>query len=231
MNPLEFRIFWISLWVVGEIQSFISFKKFDLSLSTWRKSNECQRSNWRRLHAVTSWRRIWNETWWFHEKTTANGLCLDFRTETNSTNGRVSPVKITLNSPFTDQSVRVHTWWLSLDRVHGSLTQTNFIFSLAGLVYEPWKALNEIDGGVCEGLTYEEIKEQYPEEYQRRKDSKYSYRYPMGESYYDLVIRLEPVIMELERSENVLVVCHQGKTTQRRYHLECPRNWESGNRK
>jgi broad specificity phosphatase PhoE len=31
----------------------------------------------------------------------------------------------------------------------------------------------------------------------------------MGESYYDLVIRLEPVIMELERSENVLVVCHQ----------------------
>ena len=33
----------------------------------------------------------------------------------------------------------------------------------------------------------------------------------MGESYYDLVIRLEPVIMELERSENVLVVCHQGK--------------------
>ena len=35
----------------------------------------------------------------------------------------------------------------------------------------------------------------------------------MGESYYDLVIRLEPVIMELERSENVLVVCHQGKTT------------------
>ena len=80
-------------------------------------------------------------------------------------------------------------------------------------MYEPWKALNEIDGGVCEGLTYEEIKEQYPEEYQRRKDSKYSYRYPMGESYYDLVIRLEPVIMELERSENVLVVCHQGEIT------------------
>ena len=101
------------------------------------------------------------------------------------------------------------------------------IFSLAGLVYEPWKALNEIDGGVCEGLTYEEIKEQYPEEYQRRKDSKYSYRYPMGESYYDLVIRLEPVIMELERSENVLVVCHQGKTAQTvrgaRYHPDEPK--------
>jgi len=42
----------------------------------------------------------------------------------------------------------------------------------------------------------------------------------MGESYYDLVIRLEPVIMELERSENVLVVCHQGKNTPRQYNFE-----------
>ena len=29
------------------------------------------------------------------------------------------------------------------------------------------------------------------------------------QSYQDLVARLEPVIMELERQENVLVVCHQ----------------------
>lgn len=29
------------------------------------------------------------------------------------------------------------------------------------------------------------------------------------QSYEDLVHRLEPVIMELERQENVLVVCHQ----------------------
>jgi hypothetical protein len=32
---------------------------------------------------------------------------------------------------------------------------------------------------------------------------------PGGESYRDVVIRLEPVIMELERQENVLVVGHQ----------------------
>jgi len=92
------------------------------------------------------------------------------------------------------------------------LCRTRQTADLAGLNYEPWKALNEIDAGVCEGLTYEEIRERYPEEYERRNGetgNKYSYRYPMGESYYDLVIRLEPVIMELERSENVLVVCHQ----------------------
>jgi len=29
------------------------------------------------------------------------------------------------------------------------------------------------------------------------------------QSYQDLVARLEPVIMELERQQNVLVICHQ----------------------
>ncbi|KAG7237912.1 hypothetical protein INR49_031705 [Caranx melampygus] len=78
-----------------------------------------------------------------------------------------------------------------------------------GVQYEQWKALNEIDAGVCEELTYEEIQENFPEEFALRDQDKYRYRYPKGESYEDLVHRLEPVIMELERQENVLVVCHQ----------------------
>ncbi|XP_074050286.1 6-phosphofructo-2-kinase/fructose-2,6-bisphosphatase 3 isoform X4 [Macrotis lagotis] len=77
------------------------------------------------------------------------------------------------------------------------------------LPYEQWKALNEIDAGVCEEMTYDEIKDTYPEEFALRDQDKYYYRYPSGESYQDLVQRLEPVIMELERQENVLVICHQ----------------------
>uniref|UniRef100_A0AAY4BZY9 6-phosphofructo-2-kinase/fructose-2,6-bisphosphatase 2 n=1 Tax=Denticeps clupeoides TaxID=299321 RepID=A0AAY4BZY9_9TELE len=75
--------------------------------------------------------------------------------------------------------------------------------------YEQWKILNEIDAGVCEEMTYENIREIYPEEYALREQDKYHYRYPGGESYQDLVQRLEPVIMELERQGNVLVICHQ----------------------
>ncbi|XP_055079224.1 6-phosphofructo-2-kinase/fructose-2,6-bisphosphatase-like isoform X3 [Periophthalmus magnuspinnatus] len=78
-----------------------------------------------------------------------------------------------------------------------------------GVPYEQWKALNEIDAGVCEEMTYEEIQEHHPEEFALRDQDKYRYRYPKGESYEDLVHRLEPVIMELERQENVLVICHQ----------------------
>ena len=58
-------------------------------------------------------------------------------------------------------------------------------------------------------MTYEEIAAKYPDEFAMRDQDKYHYRYPGGESYQDLVSRLEPVIMELERQESVLVVCHQ----------------------
>eukprot|EP00088_Acartia_fossae_P071247 TRINITY_DN9746_c0_g1_i10.p1 TRINITY_DN9746_c0_g1~~TRINITY_DN9746_c0_g1_i10.p1 ORF type:complete len:484 (+),score=96.83 TRINITY_DN9746_c0_g1_i10:51-1502(+) len=74
---------------------------------------------------------------------------------------------------------------------------------------ERWKALNEIDAGVCEELTYDEIAHQYPAEFAARDLNKLTYRYPGGESYEDLVARLEPVIMELERQGNVVLIAHQ----------------------
>ncbi len=72
-----------------------------------------------------------------------------------------------------------------------------------------WKALDELDAGVCDGMTYEEVEQQYPEDFKARDDNKYEYRYRGGESYRDVVIRLEPIIMELERQENILIVTHQ----------------------
>ncbi|KAG5933242.1 Fructose-2,6-bisphosphatase [Claviceps sorghi] len=72
-----------------------------------------------------------------------------------------------------------------------------------------WKALDELDSGVCDGLTYQEIKDRYPEDFAARDEDKYNYRYRGGESYRDVVIRLEPIIMELERSEDILIVTHQ----------------------
>lgn len=58
-------------------------------------------------------------------------------------------------------------------------------------------------------MTYEEIMKKFPEEFKSRDQNKFTYRYPRGESYEDVVVRLEPVMMELERQGNVLVVSHQ----------------------
>ncbi|KAK4701670.1 hypothetical protein P7C70_g4559, partial [Phenoliferia sp. Uapishka_3] len=67
----------------------------------------------------------------------------------------------------------------------------------------------ELNPGVIDGLTPQEIKERYPEEWAKSQKESYSHRYPRGESYHDLSIRLEPVILELEREPaDVLLIGH-----------------------
>lgn len=73
-----------------------------------------------------------------------------------------------------------------------------------------WRALDEIDAGACDGMTYDEIRQSFPEEFAARGEDKFDYRYPRGESYRDVIRRLEPVIVELERERApVLIVAHQ----------------------
>lgn len=71
--------------------------------------------------------------------------------------------------------------------------------------------LDELYAGVCDGLTYKEIEEKFPEEFARRQEDKLTYRYPRGESYMDITLRLEPVVLDIERTrEPILIVGHQG---------------------
>lgn len=63
--------------------------------------------------------------------------------------------------------------------------------------------------GICEGLTYEEIQEKYPHEFAWRDQDKLKYRYPHGESYLDLLQRVDNVIQALLTQQRVLVVSHQ----------------------
>lgn len=71
------------------------------------------------------------------------------------------------------------------------------------------KELNEIDAGICEGLTYEEIHERFPQEFAWRDQDKLKYRYPHGESYLDLLQRVDSVVQGLFTMSEVLLVSHQ----------------------
>lgn len=72
------------------------------------------------------------------------------------------------------------------------------------------KCLDEIDAGIYDSLTYDEIKKKYPEEYNNRKNDKLNYRYPRGESYKDLIIRAQKIIYEIENTDKpILIVSHQ----------------------
>jgi 6-phosphofructo-2-kinase len=74
------------------------------------------------------------------------------------------------------------------------------------------RMLDEMNVGQMDGMTYPEILEKFPEDYERRKGEKLLYRYPGtgGEGYLDLINRLKAVIVEIERmTDHVLLVTHR----------------------
>ena len=81
-----------------------------------------------------------------------------------------------------------------------SLKRTVATAELIGRKSIAWRALDELDAGICDGLTYAEIATRHSEEFQSRARDKFRYRYPRGESYADVILRLEPLIIELERT-------------------------------
>lgn len=77
-------------------------------------------------------------------------------------------------------------------------------------VVKRWRELEEISVGICDGLTYHDVERHFPAEFEARQADKLRYRYPQGESYLDVLQRLEPVVQGLEEQETpTLIVGHQ----------------------
>ncbi|KAJ8592952.1 bifunctional 6-phosphofructo-2-kinase/fructose-2,6-bisphosphate 2-phosphatase [Rhizopogon salebrosus TDB-379] len=69
--------------------------------------------------------------------------------------------------------------------------------------------MSEINPGVWDGLTPDQAKKFYPEEWARFVKDPYAFRAPRAESYHDLSVRLEPILIELEREkEDLLIIGH-----------------------
>ena len=72
------------------------------------------------------------------------------------------------------------------------------------------KILDEINIGNRDGMTYEEWKKNYPDEFEEREKDKHNYRFPRGESYADVIKRIEPMIFEIEREKQpIVIIGHQ----------------------
>lgn len=70
--------------------------------------------------------------------------------------------------------------------------------------------LNEIISGEFDGYTSDKIKQEAPEDFLARSRDKLKYRYPKGESYLDVVQRVRPVLLDLDRERRpALVIAHQ----------------------
>lgn len=69
--------------------------------------------------------------------------------------------------------------------------------------------LSEMNPGVVDGMTVDEVRRRFPDEYERKLREPYSHRFPRAESYHDLSVRLEPIIFELERTRNDVLIIGQ----------------------
>jgi alpha-ribazole phosphatase len=73
--------------------------------------------------------------------------------------------------------------------------------------------LRELNIGIWEGLTWEEITQRWPDEWQARLADLVNYRVPEGENLLDLEARVMPVLAEIveqHQGQEVLVVGHGG---------------------
>lgn len=73
-----------------------------------------------------------------------------------------------------------------------------------------FRNMDEVYAGEYDGLTEEEITKRAPNVIADRKRDKLGFRYPRGESYYDIIARLESVMSHLERIQQpILIISHQ----------------------
>ncbi|KAG7750761.1 hypothetical protein KL911_004640 [Ogataea haglerorum] len=75
-----------------------------------------------------------------------------------------------------------------------------------------FRMLNDLGCGSLDSITEEEYRTKYVDEYRSQMAEKLTYRYPGlgGESYLDVISRLRPMIVELERlRDNVLIISHR----------------------
>jgi broad specificity phosphatase PhoE/adenylylsulfate kinase-like enzyme len=77
----------------------------------------------------------------------------------------------------------------------------------------PLSEFNEIHAGICEGMTYEEIRERLPQIALARNRNKYAYIYPDGEGYVTMEERirrgLKKVFYLNDYNDNIMIIGHR----------------------
>ncbi|NNG06848.1 MAG: AAA family ATPase [Desulfobacteraceae bacterium] len=77
----------------------------------------------------------------------------------------------------------------------------------------PLAEFNEINSGMCEGMSYEEIRKIMPQVYFARRKDKYNYVYPEGEGYISMEERIDRGIKKTlflsGPSDNIMIIGHR----------------------
>ena len=73
--------------------------------------------------------------------------------------------------------------------------------------------LNEVDNGLFDSATEEEVRKNFPAEWQAMCEARPNFRFPQGETWEEAGSRIAAFLNEKQAThadENTLVVCHEG---------------------
>lgn len=137
---------------------------------------------------------------------------------------RESERQETINQEGADHELKPLTIWTSTRR--RTIETAKYLYE-TGYKVRQRSQLSQLNPGVCEKMSEKKIREEYPDEVAKHELDPYHHRYPRAEvsfrrhlnapcankelqSYHDLAVRLEPIILELEREQNdLLIIAHE----------------------
>ncbi|KAH7386067.1 6-phosphofructo-2-kinase/fructose-2,6-bisphosphatase-like protein [Pyrenochaeta sp. MPI-SDFR-AT-0127] len=112
-----------------------------------------------------------------------------------------------IESGAPDAALKPLTIWTSTRR---RTVQTSEHLASMGYRVRQRSQMSQMNPGVCEKMSERKIREEFPDEVAKHEADPYHHRYPRAESYHDLAVRMEPIILELEREENdLLIIAHE----------------------
>ncbi|KAJ3994306.1 bifunctional 6-phosphofructo-2-kinase/fructose-2,6-bisphosphate 2-phosphatase [Lentinula boryana] len=118
------------------------------------------------------------------------------------TPGNATPINLNPSSISTLTSLTINT---SVPH----LTEAPMLYSKPRIKVIEKPQMSEINPGIWDGLTPDQARKYYPQDWERFVRDPYAFRAPRAESYHDLSVRLEPTLIELEREkQDLLIIGH-----------------------